>query len=102
MNAEIMAGKTVEATRLHYQVRRWQFDLYLALHDLGKKVYEQLHTSGKKEFEGTPAVMNIVERVTDLQEKIATTEERLKHLSVVAPMKDRARSKKNHRPEARS
>lgn len=82
--AEVVAGKTVTATRLHYQNRRTQADLYRAIYTLGRAVYEQLKASRGKSLALAPNLVDVYQRVVELEHKIEEVEKDLSHSTVVA------------------
>lgn len=100
-SAEVVAGKTLIATRLQYQSRRTQLDLYRALYDLGRAAYEQLKSSAGEVLQLTPDLLGRYGRIVELEKKIATAEKDLSHSTVVTrPTSGKARpaTKINHEP----
>lgn len=83
--AEVVAGKTVEATKLHYRTKRWQVDLYRTLHDLGKLVYESAATKDEKSIEVTPAIAELIGRIHTLQHDIVAAESGIADATIVTP-----------------
>ncbi|MBI4126332.1 MAG: hypothetical protein HY465_02440 [Deltaproteobacteria bacterium] len=84
-SAQVMTGKTVAATRLHYDRRKCQLDLYRTLHDLGKAAYDQLATANGRPMDPTPALLGLFGRVSELQQRIAQIDQELQHTTVINP-----------------
>ncbi|PIR24912.1 MAG: hypothetical protein COX62_04880 [Deltaproteobacteria bacterium CG_4_10_14_0_2_um_filter_43_8] len=81
--AETVAGKTVEITKLHYNQRKDQLDLYRTFHDLGMAVYERMHQNENDPLKADAKLLGLYGRINDLQKHMENTKGELKNSSLL-------------------
>ena len=93
--AGAVMGKTMQATKLHYQSRRDHLALYRTLHDLGAAVTEEMrHQSGEQLHITTP-IKGLFGRIIELEKEIAEAEKKISSITIVAK---ESKTKKNSSP----
>ena len=81
--AEVLVGKTYQATQLHYKSKRSYVELYRTLHDLGHAIYETCGSSKKPPEQFSSVIVGLLGRIKDLEQQIVQAEKELEKSTVV-------------------
>ncbi|MBT3181930.1 MAG: hypothetical protein HN337_05405 [Deltaproteobacteria bacterium] len=96
--AEVIAGKTADAAKLHMQAKKCRIEKYRALHELGDLIFEKYETQNKPQnIELTKHMRELLSQVDKLDDTVASVEKKLSKFTVAtkksAPKKKSATKK---------
>ena len=81
--AEVVAGKTYQASKLHLGNGKAHIDLYRALHDLGMAAHYEIKQAQGESFIPSANLIKLNAKVKELEKAINKTEQKLSKLSIV-------------------
>lgn len=91
-DAEMIAGKTAAAARLHMQTRRSRIEKYRILHELGDLLYEKYETSSQPgQIELTKHMKDLLGQTRNLDQVIEGCEKKLNKFSITKKAPPKAR-----------